>query len=195
MAESSYRPATYGQLADALKMPREQLLFLLKMVFADHSIRCEADKACPPDQALVAVLADFLGALGLSQEHRITALAALLDGLHVFATAAYWATENYDEGEKTAFPICSLELVDNRIAVLATRAGEERAAVAVEIATGEPLRAPPTAPPVLSIAINVTAIWLKTVARLFGRDDVAEAFSAGRLKPQDGGARIRPPPR
>ena len=195
MSGSSYAPATYGQLVDALKMPREQLMFLLKMVFADHSIRCDPAKPCPPDQVLVAVLSDFLGALGLSQEHRITMLAALADDLHVFATAAHWATENYDEGEKTVFPICSLELVDNCIAVLATRAGEERTAKAVEIATGEPLRAPPTAPPVLSIAINVTAVWLKTVARLFGRDDAAEAFSAGRLKPQDAGARIRPPPR
>lgn len=128
-----------------------------------------------PGAALCVLLDDLLSAMGMSQETRMSLLLALHPAVDTFSNKMQSIVSSQG---REPLPIAVLELVDSRVAILRMRG--VGSPVAVDLESGAEIKLPALSnPPVLSVAISLTAIWMKTVARLLGLDSAAEAFESG----------------
>lgn len=160
--------AALAEVIDAVGSSDEQIRFMAKMLTGSGS----DDHHLERNEVLLLMLGDFLVQLGMSTERYMNILASFKDDVVELEKELYTATYS-----QSAIPVATLQLVDNEMAVFSAIKGNDIYKMHhIDIGTGEASDELVSMAPVLSISINLTALFFKTASSLLNMPGVTERF-------------------
>jgi hypothetical protein len=164
---------------------------LYARIFARDAVDLTGDTKILPGDVLSIITADFLtSSLGMDQDRCITLILGSLYMLHTIGHTLRTFGDDFCARPVAArgeldFPVAVLELIDNSVVQVVMHHGIVKPMPCItDLTTGSRPGVLPTCPPVLSVAINLTALWIKSVSRLFGHDSLRADFLAGKVRRQ-----------
>jgi len=136
-----------------------------------------------PEDAFRIVLGDVLLALGVTQLAVVSLLEWLMPDIEKDICSLRMAAAQVENGKRVVIPWFILQIVEGRWVLYPGRSKMFDLEVRIE----EDGR---VGTPSLSTALNVTVLWLRTLAKTLGLDSVAARVVAGGLTLESGPGRI-----